>query len=76
MIGTIRQGSKAELFLGMLFLRGLINKIPHVLFEETNDMAGKDDWLCHALLSSFFMEGARSAEFIERMMQGSEGGYW
>ncbi|MFY4729924.1 hypothetical protein ACOSYY_12750 [Nitrospira sp. BLG_2] len=54
-IGTIRHGSEAKLFLGMVLLRCLINEVPHVFFEQTNDVSRKHNRLSHAPLSSFFM---------------------
>ncbi len=50
LIGSVGKGSKAELLLGSLLLRGLIDKVPHILFEQTYDMARKRDRLRHAAI--------------------------
>jgi hypothetical protein len=41
-------------------LRGLIDQIVHILFQQSDNMAGHDDrWLIHDALSDFSCSGAR-----------------
>ncbi len=58
LIRSVRNCSKAELFLRKSFLCRLIDKVAHVFFEQTYDMAGKHDRLSPSPLSSFHGAGA------------------
>jgi len=42
LIGPVRRSSKSKPLLLKRLLRGLIDKITHILFEKPNDMAGED----------------------------------
>lgn len=60
LIGTIGRLAESKLFIRFGLLRGLFDQIVHILFQQSDNMAGHDDrWLIHDALSDFSCSGAR-----------------